>query len=102
MLTCSIWWSQIIRDQRLYSLPPPWLGPSYKAHYPIQPSHCTLNPRVTVLPSGSNKSFFSTCGVVFIQQYLTFYSFLYSHLFGKINKIDLESIKNPETREGTE
>jgi hypothetical protein len=26
---------------------PPWLGPSYKAHYPFQPSPCSLNPRET-------------------------------------------------------
>jgi hypothetical protein len=32
-------WSQIIRDQTF--LPLPWLGPSYKAHYPFQQS-CSL------------------------------------------------------------
>jgi hypothetical protein len=53
------------------SLPPPWLGPSYKAHCSFQPSCFTLNPRVTALWSGSNKPFFSTHGTVFIQQYLT-------------------------------
>jgi hypothetical protein len=37
----------------------------------FQPSHFTLNPkRVTTLWSGSNKSFFSTCGMVFTWQYL--------------------------------
>jgi hypothetical protein len=48
---------------------PPSLGPSYKAHHPIQPSCYTLNLRVS--PAVCNKSFFSTCGVVFIRQFLT-------------------------------
>jgi hypothetical protein len=53
------------------SLPSPWLGPSYKPTTCFQPSCFTLNLRVTALRSGSNKSFLSTHGVVFIQQYLT-------------------------------
>jgi hypothetical protein len=35
----------ITDNQTRNSLPPPWLGPSYKAHYPFQPSCCTLNPK---------------------------------------------------------
>jgi hypothetical protein len=51
---------------------PHGLAPPIKPTTYFQPSHCTLNlKRVTALWSGSNKSFFSTCGIVFIQQYLT-------------------------------
>jgi hypothetical protein len=35
----------ITDNQRPEILPPTWLGPSYKAHYPFQPSYCTLNPK---------------------------------------------------------
>jgi hypothetical protein len=49
MSTCSIWWSQIIRYQK--SPPVSWLGPSYKAHYPFQPSCCTLILRETAQQS---------------------------------------------------
>jgi hypothetical protein len=72
MSTCSIWWSQIIRDQTL-SLPPPWLGLSCKTHYSFQPSCCSLISGVGGQPCGliPNKSFLFTHGVVFIRQYLT-------------------------------
>jgi hypothetical protein len=51
-------------------LPALWCGPSYKAHFSFQLSCCTLNPRVSPAVCASNK-FFSTHGVVFVQQYLT-------------------------------
>jgi hypothetical protein len=52
--------------------PPSWCGPSYKAPYPLQPSCCTLNPRgAGPAACAFNKSFFSTCGMVFVWQFLT-------------------------------
>jgi hypothetical protein len=52
-------------------LPPSLCGHSYKAPYPFQPSWCTLNTRVSPVVCASNKSFFSTCGVVFVWSFLT-------------------------------
>jgi hypothetical protein len=45
--------------------------PSYKALYPLQLSCCTPNLRNSLAVCASNKSFFSTHGVVFIGQFLT-------------------------------
>jgi hypothetical protein len=58
-------------------LPSSWCGPSYKAPYPFQPSCCTLNPSVSLAVCASNK-FFSTCGVVFVWQFLTT-TFIWKH-----------------------
>jgi hypothetical protein len=59
-------------NQRPDSLPPPWLGPSYKAHYSFQPICCSLTwGRGQPCGLDLNKSFLSTCGMVLIWQYLT-------------------------------
>jgi hypothetical protein len=53
------------------TLPLLWCSSSYKAHYSFQLSCCTLNPRVSPAVCASNKSFFSTCDMVFVRQVLT-------------------------------
>jgi hypothetical protein len=73
-------WSQIIKTRN--SLPPPWLGPSYKAHYPFSAKLLHSEPESDSLRSGSNKSFLSTWhGLYSPVPYKNYTSFFIEHYF---------------------
>jgi hypothetical protein len=62
----------IADNQRPETLPPPWLGPYYKAHYPFSDKLPHSEPTKSDGPAvWTNKPFLSTRGMVFIRQYLT-------------------------------